>query len=345
MRDHPLYQLSASRLREMFREPEMVFWVFVFPILLALALGIAFGGRGGDQDIRVGVREATDAEWYEEALSEAAGIQPEVLDEPAARRQLRSGKVSLVVIPGNDEWTYWFDPTRQDSRLARLAVDDALQRAAGREPGQEALELEMTEKGGRYIDFLIPGLLGMNLLGTGMWGVGFYVVNARQKRLLKRLVATPMRRSHYLFAQMLSRLVFLVVEVGVLLAFGYFAFGVPIRGSLVTVAMVSAFGALTFSGMGLALASRTQTLEGIQGLINVAMLPMWVLSGIFFSTSRFPDWLQPVIQALPLTAVNDALRAVMLDGASLWAVAGELLICGVWGGVSFVLALVLFRWT
>jgi ABC-type multidrug transport system permease subunit len=339
-----LLQLTTSRLREMFREPEMVFWVFVFPILLALALGIAFGGRSSEQEILVGVAAGPEAEWVLETLERAPGIRAAALDEPTARRQLRSGKVALVVVP-SDPWTYWLDPTRPEGRLAEQTVDDALQQAAGRRPARATAQREMTEKGGRYIDFLIPGLLGMNLLGTGMWGVGFYVVSARQKQLLKRLVATPMRRSHYLLSQMLSRLVFLFVEVGALLLFGSLVFGVPVRGSLLAVGLVSAVGALTFSGMGLLLASRTRTLEGIQGLINLAMLPMWILSGIFFSTSRFPDWLQPVIQALPLTAVNDALRAVMLDGATLWAVGGELLICGAWGGLSFALALFLFRWT
>jgi ABC-type polysaccharide/polyol phosphate export permease len=159
------------------------------------------------------------------------------------------------------------------------------------------------------------------------------------------MVATPMRRSHYLVSQITGRLVFLVLEVGVLLAFARLVFGVPLRGSIQALAAVCLLGALTFGGMGLLLASRTRTIEGISGLMNLAMMPMWICSGVFFSTARFPDAVQPLIQALPLTAVNDALRAVMLDGASLAAVGGDLAIAAAWCAASFGAALALFRWS
>jgi ABC-type polysaccharide/polyol phosphate export permease len=184
----------------------------------------------------------------------------------------------------------------------------------------------------------------MNLMSTGMWGIGFNVVNARSKRLLKRLVATPMRRSDYLLSQITGRLVFLVAEVTVLLVVARLAFDVPLRGSLFALAGISLLGAMTFAGMGLLCASRVQTVEGLSGLINVVMMPMWIMSGIFFSTSRFPDVAQPLIQALPLTAINDALRAVMIEGASLLAVSGEVAVAAAWGVVGFVGALALFRW-
>jgi len=248
-----------------------------------------------------------------------------------------------VVIPG-EPLSYWFDPTRQESRMARLTVGDAIQRAAGRMDIVAVETREMTERGSRYIDFLIPGLLGMNLMGTGMWGIGFYIVNARSRKLLKRLVASPMRKSHFLLGQMIGRLVFLVLEVGVLLIFARLAFDVPLRGSVLTLCFISILGAMTFAGLGLLVASRARTIEGVSGLMNAVMMPMWILSGIFFSTSRFPEVMQPVVQVLPLTAVNDALRAVMLDGASLVAVSGEVLLTGLWGIGAFAAALTLFRW-
>ena len=216
--NHPLYQLTVARVRELFREPEAIFWVFVFPLLLALALGLAFRDRA-PEEIPVGVQEGPGAEFVIEALRDAEGLRPLLLDPDAARERLRGGKVMVVVLPG-DPWTYWFDPTRPESRQARLSADDALQRAAGRVDPRESVDLEMTEKGSRYIDFLIPGLLGMNLMGTGIWGIGFNIVQTRSKRLLKRLVATPMRRSHFLLAQILGRLVFLVPEVALLVGFG-----------------------------------------------------------------------------------------------------------------------------
>jgi ABC-type multidrug transport system permease subunit len=342
MRLHPLYQLTLVKLRELWREPEAIFWVFVFPVLLALALGIAFRS-GKAAPLNVGVQEGDGAAWIQQALAQNGGLEAEVLAGEAAQQELRAGRIALVVIPG-EGWTYWYDPGRPDSRLARLAVDDALQRAAGRAEARATSEREMTERGSRYIDFLVPGLLGMNLMGTGMWGVGFYLVNARHQGLLKRMIATPMRRSHYLAAQMMGRLIFLIFEVGVLVAFARLAFDVPQRGAWLVLAAVSVLGSLTFSGLGLLVAARPRTIEGVAGLMNFVMMPMWICSGTFFSTARFPDAVQPLIQALPLTAVNDALRAVMLDGATLGAVSGELLTAGAWAAGAFAVAVAIFRW-
>jgi ABC-type multidrug transport system permease subunit len=194
------------------------------------------------------------------------------------------------------------------------------------------------------VDFLVPGLLGMNLMGTGMWGIGFSLVVARNGNLLKRLVASPVRRSHLLGAQLIARLLFLVPEAGALLVFAHFALGVPLRGSLLVLTGVSLLGALAFSGLGLLTAARPRTIEGVSGLMNLVMVPMWIFSGIFFSTERFPAAAQPFVQALPLTALNDALRAVMLEGAGLGPLAPELGLLAAWGGVSFAIALRVFRW-
>ncbi|HKQ61838.1 MAG TPA: ABC transporter permease [Candidatus Polarisedimenticolaceae bacterium] len=343
MRIDPMIQLTLGKVRELLREPEALFWVFIFPILLAVALGIAFRSRG-PETLAVGVQQGEGAEWIEQALDAAGGLRAELLDPEEARQKLRTGKVALVVIPG-ENWTYWSDPLRPESRAAQLAVDDALQRAAGRADAHTTATREMNERGSRYIDFLVPGMLGMNLMGTGMWGIGFYIVNARSKRLLKRLVATPMRKSEYLVAQMLGRLVFLALEVGMILLFARLVFGVPLRGSLISLTFVSILGALTFAGLGLLCGSRARTIEGVSGLMNLTMLPMWIFSGIFFSTSRFPAAMQPVVQALPLTAINDALRAVMLDGASLVSQWSELAIAAGWAVASFAVALWLFRWS
>jgi ABC-type multidrug transport system permease subunit len=253
--------------------------------------------------------------------------------------------VALVVIPGEGGWTYWQDPTRPESRLARLSVNDVLQRAAGREDPRATSVREMTETGSRYIDFLIPGLLGMNLMSTGMWSVAFNIVDKRSKKMLKRLVATPMRKSQFLLSQILGRLVFLVAEVAALVGFARLVFGVPVRGSLLTLGALCLLGGMAFAGLGLMAAARPRTVEGASGVMNVIMLPMWICSGVFFSTSRFPDSVQPLIQVLPLTALNDALRAVMLDGASILTVAGDSLIVGAWGLVGFGLALSWFRWS
>ncbi|KAB2961315.1 MAG: ABC transporter permease [Thermoanaerobaculia bacterium] len=261
----------------------------------------------------------------------------------AARAELRTGKLALVVL-ATDPPTYWFDPTRPDSRVARLEVDAALQRAAGRGDAFAAAEREMRERGSRYVDFLIPGLLGMNLMSTGMWAIGFSLVQQRSGKLLKLFVAAPMRRWHLLAAQILARLVFLALEAGILVAFAVAALDVPLRGSLLAFTAVAALGAMTFVGLGLLVASRPRTIEGVSGLMNFVMFPMWIFSGVFFSYERFPEAALPAIRALPLTALVDALRHVMLDGAGLAGVASELAVLGAWGAISFFAALKLFRW-
>ena len=342
MSDHPLVQLSLARMREFYREPEAIFWVFGFPIVLAFALGIAFRNRGPGE-LRVAVLRGAGDSVVAAAVGHAPGLSPVILDSNEARLQLRTGRVALLVVPG-EPVVYRFDSTRTESRLARLEVDDALQRARGRIDVARVTDERVTEPGSRYIDFLIPGLLGMNLMGSGLWGVGFSVVQARTKKLLKRFMATPMRRSHYLLAFILSRLVFLFVEVAALVGFGWVMFRVGVRGSIGAVALITVLGALSFAGLGMLVASRARTIEAVSGLMNLVMLPMWILSGTFFSYARFPDAMQPFVKALPLTALNDALRAVMIDGSSLARLGGPLGIVSVWGLVSFVVALRIFRW-
>jgi ABC-type multidrug transport system permease subunit len=338
----PLVQLTLMRLREFVREPEAVFWVVIFPIVLAAALGIAFRTQG-DEPVHVGVVAGPGSEPVFSALNASKGIAVTTVTRARADRALRDGEVQVVVLPGAPP-TFRFDPTRPESRLARLAVDEALQRAAGRADRFAAGEQRLEVVGSRYIDWLVPGLLGMNIMGTGMWGIGFSIVYARSRKLLKRLAATPMARSHYLLAQMLARLVFLAAEVAALVGFAWLVFSVPVRGSVPALALVSLVGATAFAGLGLLVACRARTIEAVSGLMNVAMLPMWVLSGVFFSSAHFPAAAQSVIHALPLTALNDALRAVMLDGASLAGVGGELLVLSAWALASFALALRLFRW-
>jgi len=338
----PLWQLTLSRFKEQLRQPEVLFWVFAFPLLLAVALGLAFRNRPPEV-IRVAVAGGADADSIARLLNGTRGLQAEALPAAQAAERLRKGGVALVVVPG-DPVVYRFDSTRSESRLARLATDDALQRALGRRDARAVTDQKVMAKGSRYIDFLIPGLLGLNLMGTGMWGMGYAVVDARKRKLMKRLLASPMRRSEYLLSFIAARLVLLGPEVVLLLGFGMLAFGVPMRGSVVNLAVLVLIGAMCFAGLGLLTASRARTMEMVSGLMNLIMLPMWILSGVFFSSANFPAVMQPLIKALPLTALNDALRAVILDGASLGAVAVPAAICAAWGLASFAVALKIFRW-
>jgi len=341
-----LIQLTLTRFREFLREPEAVFWTFIFPLLLATGLGVAFRSRPAEV-VPVGVvAAAPDAERVLGALQADSSLRVTTLpDDSAAADALRIGTVALVVVPiDSARAEFRYDVARDEARTARLLVDRALRAASGQPSPVAITESLIREPGSRYIDFVLPGLLAMNLMGSGMWGIGFSIVDARRKKLLKRFVATPMRRSDYLMSFLLMRLALMVVEVTVIVSFGVFAFGVPMRGSLVAFAVSCVLGALVFGSLGLLVASRARTIEAASGLMNLIMLPMWVASGIFFSASNFPQAVQPLIQALPLTAVVDSVRGIMLQGIGWATLAPELAIVATWLVLSFAVALRFFRW-
>ena len=340
--------LLSARMKELRREPEVVFWVFVFPLLLALGLGIAFRNKPADTTAIAivngpGAQRALDLIQHSGRMS---SIHVDVIDQAQALKGFRLGKYDLVIEVGPaDTLKYVFDPARPESVLSKAEVDDTLQTAAGRRNPLSTSSVMSSEPGSRYIDFLIPGLIGMNVMNAAMWGIGFAIVDMRQRKLLKRFVATPMRRSDFLLALASSRLLLMIIEVGLLLGFGVLVFHMRVLGSVLGILLIGAIGALGFAGVGLLTASRAQKIESVSGLINVVMMPMWIFSGVFFSYERFPAIIHPFIKALPLTALNDALRATILEGASLAAQSGRIVVLAVWGGISFALALKLFRWT
>jgi ABC-type multidrug transport system permease subunit len=340
--------LLVARMLELKREPEVVFWVFVFPLLLALGLGIAFRNKPGDA-ISVAIVESASSPDAESLLARSpthAMFKVQVLNEHDASNGFRLGKFDLVIEPDNHgAFQFRYDPARPESVLAKTEVNDALQTAAGRKDVVSTIAAASSEPGSRYIDFLIPGLLGMNLMNSGMWGIGFALVDMRQRKLLKRFVATPMRRTDFLLALASSRLILMILEVGLLLAFGALIFHMRVLGSIAAIALIAGLGSLTFGGVGLLTASRAQKIESVSGLINLVMMPMWIFSGVFFSYERFPAAIHPLIKALPLTALNDALRASILEGTPILHQWPRLLVMILWGGISFLLALKWFRWT
>jgi ABC-type multidrug transport system permease subunit len=346
----PLAQLILSRVREFVREPAVLFWVYGFPILMTAALALAFRNRPVEQ-ITVDIVDGPQAAATQEALQQSTmpeRFKAKVVPAEEASTRLRTGKTDLIVVSGasGDErnYEYRFDVTRPESVLARNAVDDQLQRAAGRQDVAEVKLTPVDEPGGRYIDFLVPGLLAMGLMGGGLWGVGFVIVDMRVRKLLKRFLATPMKRPQFLASIMVSRMLFMVPEVLILLVFARVACGVVNHGSLTAVVFLVLLGSLMFSGIGLLVASRANTIEAVSGMMNLTMIPMWIFSGIFFSSERFPEAVQPVIKALPLTPLIDALRSVMLEGAPLTEQATRIAIMAAWGAISFTLALRRFRW-
>ena len=334
-----LYQLSMLRFRLTLREPEAIFWVFIFPILLAVGLGIAFRNRPADV-LQVG---ATTSQLTR-ALAADEGLTATTMDEPTGTRALATGSILLLAIQQPDGVAYKYDDSNPDARAARLLADRAIQTAAGRRDAIHAENQHIHEPGARYIDFVVPGLLGMNLMGSAIWGIGFSIVEARQKKLLKRLVASPMRRWQFLAAYLISRLAMLILEVAAFLGFARLMFAVPFRGSLWQLALLCVLASLSFSALGLLVSSRARTMEAASGLMNLVMLPMWILSGVFFSASRFPAMIQPVVRALPLTAAIDALRGNMLQGMNLGQMMAPIAILLAWVAVPFAVSLRIFRW-
>jgi ABC-2 type transport system permease protein len=334
-----LYQLTMVRFRLFLREPEAIFWIFVFPILLAVGLGIAFRNRPADV-FQVG---ATTPQLTQ-ALAADKGLKAATMNDADGTRALATGSILLLVTKTPDGVSYKYDETNPDARTARMVADRAIQTAAGR---REAVHVEnqlVHETGARYIDFVVPGLLGMNLMGSAIWGMGFSIVESRQKKLLKRLVASPMPRWQYLASYLLSRLSMLVIEVVGFLGFARWVFGVPFRGSMWQLGLLCVLTSLAFSALGLLVASRATTMEAASGLMNLVMLPMWILSGVFFSATRFPSVIQPVVRALPLTAAIEALRGNMLQGTNLGQQTAQIGILLGWLLVSFAISLRIFRW-
>jgi ABC-type multidrug transport system permease subunit len=338
--DRALAQLTLVRIREFVREPEALFWTLLFPVVLAAGLGIAFRNRPAEV-----LKIAAVTPRLAESLKSEPALDVQWLAAAAADVALRTGQIALIVEDGADGGvTYRYDDTNPEGRTARLLANGAIQRAGGRADPVGASDRLMQESGSRYIDFLIPGLVGVGIMGNSIWTLGFAIVDSRRRKLMKRIMATPMRRHEYLLSFLLFRMLMLWVEVGVPIAFGVLAFGVPLRGSALVLGTLAILGSLAFSAIGLLVASRVKTIEAISGLANLVMVPMWVLSGVFFSAQRFPTVVQPVIRALPLTALIDGLRANMLQGSGFVQIERELATLGGWLIVCFALALKLFRW-
>lgn len=339
----PLWQLVLSRVRLFLREPAAIFWVYGFPILMLVSLGTAF--RDNPQErIAIDVVGAGDLEAWKSKFAADQRFQVTLAREDWQKR-LQAGKTDLVieVRDSSPGYKFWEEPRRTESRLARYAVESLLNRSENPEWKAPPVET-LKQAGSRYIDFLLPGMIGMGLMGGGMWGVGFVVVDMRVRKLLKRFLATPMRRSDFLLALMFSRLAFTLADVVVLLLFGYFVFGVQNQGNILELTAVVLLGGAAFAGIGLLVASRAQTLETVSGLMNLVILPMWVFSGVFFSSERFPEVVQPLINLLPLTPLNQMLRGIMLEGKSIAAMWPQATILGVYAVSTFAIALRIFRW-
>lgn len=347
---HPLIELTIVRMKEFIREPEVLFWVFGFPVLLAVGLGIAFRSQPPEKSV-VAVAQGLGSPRALEILRAAPDLSVQDLPPAEAIRALEKGKVDVVLTVDSStraevlgKVSYTLDPMQPKSATAKLRADAAIQAGFGRRDVLEEREEHTTKTGSRYIDFLVPGLIGLNLMGSSMWGIGYAVVDARARKLMKRFRATPMISAHYLLAFIFSRFFLLFGELVLLLLFARLAFDVRVQGNYLELGLMAAMGAGSYAGLALLIAARPSKPEVASGWMNFVMMPMWLLSGALFSYERFPPVIQPLIRALPLTALIDGLRAIMNDGRGLETLGPELLVLALWGCVSFAISLRIFRW-
>lgn len=345
---HPVFAITITRLKEFVRRPEAVFWVYFFPVLMIIVLGLAFQNQTAET-FNVNVINNSWATYVTQPLADHPQITTHLVDDKESSQRLRSGKSVMAITAtqndgGQRQFQYRFDTKRPGAVAAKKLVDDILQAASGRVDVFAAEEIQFDEPGGTYVDFLVPGLLGIGLMGGGMWGVGYAIVDMRIRRLLKRYMATPMRRSHFLLSMLLSRLVFMVPQIALTLLVAYWMFDVRVYGNVSAVAILVLLGAFEFAAVGLMVGSRAQTVETASGLMNFVMLPMYTLCGAFFSYERFPEVFHPFIRWLPLTPIIDSLRSVMMDGESLVDQWPEIAVMSVWCVTPFAIAMLIFRW-
>jgi ABC-2 type transport system permease protein len=337
---HPLAQLFLLRMRPLWRQPSVLFWTFAFPIVATLVLGPAFQ-RQEAPTVKVAVVEREGAQALAERLAASPELEVVRLSHDEARRRLTQGRVALVVLPGAEP-ELLVDPSQPEGLSARLLAESAL--APGGPAPARLRTTRVSEPGSRYVDFLVPGLLGLSLMSTSIWTLALPLVFMRSGRLLKRLGATPMQRGHFFAAFVLARGVFALLEAAFFCVFARWMFHVPMVGSYASFVGVVLLGGSCFAGLGLLAASRIDNEESANGVFNLVTLPMVFLSGVFFPTDRLPAWMQPVVQVLPLTPLNEALRGIMLDGAGLAALGMPLALLAGWSVVFFFTALRIFRW-
>jgi ABC-type multidrug transport system permease subunit len=339
---NPLVELTKARIREFVREKGILFWVFAFPLLMAIGLGVAFRDKPVEPP-RIAVVGGKDAPEVK-ALLASKEVQAQRMRKSDAARALKRTKVDLVVEWNRGKPVLRYDAMADGAPLAKAVTTDVLERAAGRKDRMSITAKAETRPGARYVDFLIPGLIAMNLMGTSMWGVGYNLVLARKRRLLRRYAVTPMRRSHFLLSYFVSRSLFLVVELTVLIAFGWITFGTRVQGNVLLVPLIALLGASAFAAISLIIGARVENTESANGWMNFVQLPMWVLSGAFFSYERFPEVLHEPIRLLPLTALCDALRIVYSGEASFRTLGHEVIVLVVWSLVGYLIAARTFRW-
>jgi ABC-2 type transport system permease protein len=364
----PIIQLILIQLREFYREPGILFWAFVFPIAMAWGLGIAFTHKI-EQKRNIAYIEnqaQPDTQFRKilgkyaktDSISKSADIKYSIhignekigytnlrfmpANWETANKHLKSGSILLIIEEQQGKLLYHYDPFNTEAQLTYLQLSSFVNKGSSEVPEAEIKPL--TQKGSRYIDFLIPGLIAMDLMMSTMWGISYSLIEKRSKKLLRRLVATPMKKSSFLFAQLIARLILNIFEAMILFLFANYYFGFTLEGTFITLSILYMAGMLCFTGISILLSSRTSNTYIGNGLINAIVMPMTVLSGIFFSYHNFPDVVIPYIKFLPLTMLTDGLRGIFIEGSGLKEVLTSVLVLSGIGISSFFVGLKMYKW-
>jgi ABC-2 type transport system permease protein len=341
-----LIQLIQVNFKTFFREPAILFWAVVFPIILAWVLGVAFSNKG--ESLRrvyvIGESAVPEKMTGEKVLGEETGnvyrIKFQKASEAEAIRAVKRGVISVFIEVKEDSVIYHFDPLNSDAQLTHLLLERSF---TGVDSNNTSID-PLQATGTRYVDFLIPGMIALGIMNSCIWGIGWSLVESRMKKLLRRIVATPLNKSLFFTAQMITRILLGTFDISLLILFSYLYFGTIITGSITALLVVFLAGTFAFAGIAILMASRTSNTEVANGLVNAVTLPMMILSGIFFNYHNFPDWAIPVIQALPLTLLADSLRSIFIEGAGLIEVLRPVIILSAIGLVAFTAGLRVFKW-
>lgn len=368
-----LWILTLSLLREITREPGVLFWGILFPILMTLGLGLAFSKKA-DVVRKVAIipsenityndssnltiflndlceknisPEQEDYRWKLEIRDDKLGNTAFLFYAMTWEESmvlLKRGTVNLIIKEEEGKTEYHFDPLNGDAELIYLKLSGIISSGKLIPAGRTTEIRPLTLTGTRYIDFLVPGLITMGVMMSSMWGISYGIIEKRSKKLLRRLVATPMKKSHFLIALITVRITMNFIEAIVLLLFALIAFNMTIQGSIPAMILMFLAGNIAFAGIAVFVSSHTSNTEVGNGLINFVVMPMMVLSGIFFSYHNFPDWSIPVIEKLPLTMMTDGIRSIFNEGAGFSEVTIPVIILTATGALFFGVGLKIFKW-
>jgi ABC-2 type transport system permease protein len=361
--------------REIIREPGVLFWGILFPILMSLGLGIAFtkkadvirkvavmnssGPTGNARDTGIIYSflnekceknlpgNKTTYHWKYIIKDDKLGNSIFLFYEMGwdeAIKLLKRGTINVLLVDNQGSAEYHFDPMNPDAQLTYLKLINIIGTGNVKSVTASAEVKPLTVTGTRYIDFLVPGLISMGVMMSSMWGISYGLIEKRSKKLLRRLVATPMKKSHFLIALITVRVTMNFIESFVLFIFALFAFKMTIQGDITALILMFLAGNIAFAGIAVFVSSNTSNTEVGNGLINFVVFPMMVLSGIFFSYQNFPDWSLPAIRLLPLSMLTDGIRSIFNEGAGYHEVTIPILILTATGVVFFTAGLKIFKW-